>query len=217
MKALTSQKEIVTGAPSPELVDLWLARAFNAHDVEAAAAMYHPDASVVRLDQVHGTVAVACGAAGIREAMAGYIGLKPHMDVVVHHTTVSGAFALCRSRWRFTGTDQDGNRLKSTTMGWRSLSAKVVGGSSSSTTLREPTRRGQWIILHQRVDGHGRVCALEKMLAIKPLFGARERHTCGEMVKRNGATVGSALATQLPSAYDSAQSNPCPEQRTRFS
>ena len=38
------------GAPSPELVDLWLARAFNAHDVEAAAAMYHPEASVVRLE-----------------------------------------------------------------------------------------------------------------------------------------------------------------------
>jgi hypothetical protein len=26
-------------APSPELVDLWLARAFNAQDVDAAAAM----------------------------------------------------------------------------------------------------------------------------------------------------------------------------------
>ena len=69
------------GAPSPELVDLWLARAFNAHDVEAAAAMYHPDASVVRLDQVHSTDAVARGAAGIRETMAGYIGLKPHMEL----------------------------------------------------------------------------------------------------------------------------------------
>jgi hypothetical protein len=30
------------GAPSPELVDLWLAEAFIAHDVEAAAAMCHP-------------------------------------------------------------------------------------------------------------------------------------------------------------------------------
>ena len=47
------------GAPSPELVDLWLVRAFNAHDVEAAAAMYHPEASVVRLEQVHGSDAVA--------------------------------------------------------------------------------------------------------------------------------------------------------------
>jgi ketosteroid isomerase-like protein len=55
MKTLTAQrKEIIKGAPAPELVDLWLARAFNAQDVEAAAAMYHPDASVVRLEQVHG-------------------------------------------------------------------------------------------------------------------------------------------------------------------
>ena len=93
MSKTEQQKEIITGAPSPELVDLWLARAFNTHDVEAAAAMYHPDASVVRLEQVHGSTVVARGAEGIRETMAGYIGIKPHMDVVVHHTTVSGDFA----------------------------------------------------------------------------------------------------------------------------
>ena len=33
------------GAPSPELVDLWLARAFNAHDVEAAGARSAREAS----------------------------------------------------------------------------------------------------------------------------------------------------------------------------
>ena len=44
--------------------------------------------------------------------MAGYIGLKPHMDVIVHHTTVSGEFALCRSQWRITGTDKDGNPIE---------------------------------------------------------------------------------------------------------
>ena len=59
-----------------------------------------------------GTDAVAHGAAGIRETMAGYIGLKPHMDVVVHHTTVSGDFALCRSQWRITGTDNDGKPIE---------------------------------------------------------------------------------------------------------
>jgi ketosteroid isomerase-like protein len=74
--------------------------------------MYHPDASVVRLGQVHGSEAVARGAGGIREAMAGYIGLKPHMDVVVHHTTVSGDFALCRSQWLITGTDQKGKPVE---------------------------------------------------------------------------------------------------------
>ena len=91
------------GAPSPELVDLWLARAFNAHDVEAAAAMYHPEASVVRLEQVHGSTIVARGVDDIRATMEGYIGLKPHMDVVVHQTTVSGrlrAVPLAMARHR---------------------------------------------------------------------------------------------------------------------
>lgn len=58
------------GAPSPELCNLWLARAFNAQDVEAAAAMYHPDASIVRVDQVHGGTTTARGAEAIRETMA---------------------------------------------------------------------------------------------------------------------------------------------------
>src|SRR5262245_7296598 len=69
------------GAPSPELVDLWLARAFNTHDLEAAAAMYHPGASVGRLEQVHGSDAVARGAAGIGETMAGYNDPKPHIEL----------------------------------------------------------------------------------------------------------------------------------------
>ncbi|HLU05333.1 MAG TPA: nuclear transport factor 2 family protein [Woeseiaceae bacterium] len=100
------------GAPSPELVDLWLARAFNAQDIEAAAAMYHPDATVVRLAQVHGSDNVARGGDGIRDTMAGYIGLKPHMDVVVHHTTLSGDFALCRSQWRIAGIDAGGKPIE---------------------------------------------------------------------------------------------------------
>ena len=50
------------GAPSPELCNLWLARAFNAQDVEAAAAMYHPDASIVQVDEVHGGTRTARGA-----------------------------------------------------------------------------------------------------------------------------------------------------------
>jgi ketosteroid isomerase-like protein len=100
------------GAPSPELVDLWLARAFNAQDIEAAAAMYHPDARVVRLEHVHGSNTVVEGAEEIRETMAGYVGLKPHMDVVVHHTTVAGDLALCRSQWRIMGTDQKGKPIE---------------------------------------------------------------------------------------------------------
>ncbi len=55
------------GAPLPQRVDLWLAKAFNVHDVEAAAAKYHPDSSVLRLDEVHGSDAVVPSAAGVRD------------------------------------------------------------------------------------------------------------------------------------------------------
>src|SRR5262245_49648763 len=100
--------EAPMGAPSPELCNLWLARAFNAQDVEAAAAMYHPEASIVQVDEVHGGATVARGAEGIRRTMAAYIGLKPHMDVVTHHTTVAGDFAMTRSQWLIRGVDKDG-------------------------------------------------------------------------------------------------------------
>ena len=96
------------GAPSPELCNLWLARAFNAQDVDAAAAMYHPDASVVQVDDVHGGTSVAHGADAVRRTMAAYIGLKPHMDVVTHHTTIAGDFAMTRSQWLIRGTGKDG-------------------------------------------------------------------------------------------------------------
>ncbi len=100
------------GAPSPELCNLWLARAFNAQDVEAAAAMYHPEASIVRLDDVHGESKIARGSAAIRETMAAYIDMKPHMDVVTHHTTVAGDFAMTRSQWLITGVGRNGERVE---------------------------------------------------------------------------------------------------------
>jgi ketosteroid isomerase-like protein len=132
------------GAPSPELVDLWLARAFNAHDVDAAASMYHPEANVVRLEQVHDSTVVARGAEGIRETMAGYIGLKPHMDVIVHHTTITGEVALCRSQWRITGTDQHGEPVEVHHHGMSCAGCRTVSGSSSSITRGARTPPGLW-------------------------------------------------------------------------
>lgn len=100
------------GAPSPELCNLWLARAFNTQDVEAAAALYHPEASVVQIGDVHGGSHIAHGQQGIRQTMAAYIGLKPHMDVITHHTTVAGDFAMTRSQWLIHGTDPDGRPIE---------------------------------------------------------------------------------------------------------
>jgi ketosteroid isomerase-like protein len=70
--------------------------------------MYHPDASIIQVDQVHGGTSTARGAEGIRETMAAYIGMKPHMDVVTHHTTVAGDFAMTRSQWLIKGKDKNG-------------------------------------------------------------------------------------------------------------
>lgn len=100
------------GAPSPELCNLWLARAFNAQDVDAASAMYHPEASIVQVDAVHGGTKTARGAEAIRETMAAYIGMKPHMDVVTHHTTIAGNFAMTRSQWLIRGRDSTGKAIE---------------------------------------------------------------------------------------------------------
>ena len=45
------------GAPAPELVDRWLARAFNRHDVEAASAMYQYGTRTDVIDTREGTIA----------------------------------------------------------------------------------------------------------------------------------------------------------------
>lgn len=126
------------GAPSPDLCNLWLARAFNAQDVEAAAAMYHPEASIVRIDQVHGGTSTARGAEAIRETMAAYIGLKPHMDVITHHTTISGDFAMTRSQWLIRGVDRDGNPVEVPS---RDGGAPQAGGRHLGVLHRSPVRR----------------------------------------------------------------------------
>ena len=100
------------GAPSPDLSNLWLARAFNAQDVEAAAALYHPDAAIVQVDEVHGGTTIARVADAIRATMAAYVGMKPHMDVVTHHVTVSGDLAMTRSQWLITGTAANGKPIQ---------------------------------------------------------------------------------------------------------
>lgn len=96
------------GAPTPELCNLWLARAFNAQDAAAAAAMYHPDGVLVQADEANGGTSVSRGVDAVRKMIAAFDGLKPHIDVVTHHTTIAGDIALTRSQWRLTCTDKDG-------------------------------------------------------------------------------------------------------------
>jgi ketosteroid isomerase-like protein len=93
-------------AIEPEQCDYLLARAFNGQDLAAAVALYKNTATVRRPADRGGTVAQ--GGDGIREVMATYVGLKPHMDLVVHHVTRCNDLAVLRSQWRITGTGHDG-------------------------------------------------------------------------------------------------------------
>jgi ketosteroid isomerase-like protein len=98
------------GALRPEDVDVPLARAFAAQDVDACADLYHPEVSVVRLADFGG--GVANGDAGIRDVMAGYVGPAPKMDLTVHRVTYAGDLALVRSQWKIRGVDGDGDRIE---------------------------------------------------------------------------------------------------------
>lgn len=42
------------------------------------------------------------------------------MDVVIHHTTVAGGFAMTRSQWLIKGRDKDGAPVEVRHDGWRS-------------------------------------------------------------------------------------------------
>ncbi len=99
--------------------------------------MYHLEAAIVRVAEVHGESLVSRGAQAIRETMAAYIDMKPHMDVVTHHTTVAGNFAMTRSQWLITGVDKQGRRKpRFTTMAWRSIAASPTAPGYSSWTIR---------------------------------------------------------------------------------
>ena len=119
------------GAPSPELCGLWLARAFNAQDADAAAALYHPDAAVVQVDDVHGGTRVAHGADAIRETMAAYVGLKPHMDVVTHHTTVAGDATILARNGASAAPARTESRWKCITTVWKCIAGCRTGPGPS--------------------------------------------------------------------------------------
>ena len=96
-------------AYKPEDVDYELARAFNRRDLPACVALYETEASVVRLRRDGGTT--ARGSEGIREVMAGYVGLDPKMSIIVHHVTEAGDVALLRSQWMISGTGKEGKAI----------------------------------------------------------------------------------------------------------
>ena len=89
-------------ARKPEECDTLLVAALNRGDLEAAVALYEPNAAFV---QEPGKVVTGHGA--IREAMKGFLAIKPKFTLDVN-AVQNGDIAMLRSKWQVTGTDPEG-------------------------------------------------------------------------------------------------------------
>ncbi len=92
-------------ARKPEDCDLLLIEALNAGDLEAAVALYEPNASFVAEPGK-----VVSGTAAIREQMQGFLAIKPKFTLEVS-AAQSGDIALLNSKWKVTGTDAEGKAV----------------------------------------------------------------------------------------------------------
>ena len=100
--------------------------AMNNGDLETALTVYEPGASLVVKPGV-----VATGTVALREALAGFVALKPTLTTESQQVMEAGDVALYCSRWRLRGTDPAGNPVH-------------MGGRSSDVLRRQSD--GNWLI-----------------------------------------------------------------------
>jgi uncharacterized protein (TIGR02246 family) len=115
-------------ARKPEECDTLLIEAMNRGDLEAALALYEPNASFV---QDSGQVVV--GRAAIREVMQGFLALKPQFTIEVKAVqSGDGDLALTRAKWSLSGTGPDGKPM-------------TMSGNSTEVVRRQPD--GTWLFV----------------------------------------------------------------------
>jgi uncharacterized protein (TIGR02246 family) len=103
-----------------------LVEAINRGDVDAAIALYESDAvMVVKPGEV------ARGTERVRQALAGFIALKPTLRMEGREVVEAGDVALYLGRWSLRGTDPAGKPVE-------------MGGESSDILRRQDD--GRWLI-----------------------------------------------------------------------
>jgi uncharacterized protein (TIGR02246 family) len=91
-------------ASRPEDLDRLFAQALNAGNIDALLALYEPNAVLAPQPGQ-----VVTGAQSIREALQGFIAMKPTLTILEAKTVMqTGEIALNSSKWRLTGTGPDG-------------------------------------------------------------------------------------------------------------
>ena len=94
-------------AHTPEELPPLFAQAFSAHDLEAALALYEPEATLVPQPGQ-----VVTGTEAIREALSGFLALKPKFESEFKKAFQVGDIALLFSDWTLSATDPDGNAIE---------------------------------------------------------------------------------------------------------
>jgi uncharacterized protein (TIGR02246 family) len=90
-------------ARKPEELDRLFAAALNRGDVDALVSLYETDGCLV-LEPGK----VAKGPKALREAMAGFVAMKPTMTIEVSKIAETDDVAFTSARWSVDGTGPDG-------------------------------------------------------------------------------------------------------------
>jgi uncharacterized protein (TIGR02246 family) len=115
-------------ARNPEDLDTLFARELNAGNLDGLAALYEANATF--------TVEpgkVVAGTSAIREALAGFLSLKPKIAMTTRILGNTGDVAMMTSAWQLTGTGPDGAALD-------------LKGESAEIARRQPDGSWKFII-----------------------------------------------------------------------
>lgn len=114
-------------ARKPEDLDKLFGEAMNAGNLDALVALYEPGASFA----AEPGKAVS-GTAAVREALKGFLAVKPKISLNVRRLYAAGDVALVHADWSLTGAGPDGKPLK-------------MEGRSAEVVRRQ--RDGTWLFL----------------------------------------------------------------------
>jgi ketosteroid isomerase-like protein len=115
-------------ARTPEEIDRIFERELNAGNLDGLVALYEPTAAFT---VEPGTV--VAGTAAIREALAGFISLKPKISLSPRVLASTGDVAMVSSKWSLKGSAPDG-------------SAVDLSGDSVEILRRQPDGTWKFII-----------------------------------------------------------------------
>jgi ketosteroid isomerase-like protein len=94
-------------ARKPEELDVLFANAINAGDIEAVIKLYEPGACLMPEPGQ-----VVSGVKAVREALGGFLAMKPRISLDVKKLAETEGIALTTSKWVLEGTGPDGKPMK---------------------------------------------------------------------------------------------------------